>query len=95
MFYLKFKNLFLNLLDCILNSWFQYILGKVFIPLAWVMGVEWKECEDVARLIGLKTIVNEFVAYEQLGKLKIGKKLSVREIMILLFRSPYKLAPCV
>jgi len=41
------------------------------------MGVEWKECEDVARLIGLKTIVNEFVAYEQLGKLKSANRLSV------------------
>jgi pyrimidine nucleoside transport protein len=44
------------------------------------MGVEWKECEDVARLIGVKTIVNEFIAYEQLGKLKLANKLSVRNL---------------
>jgi pyrimidine nucleoside transport protein len=67
-------------------------MGKVFIPLAWVMGVEWKECDDVARLIGLKTIVNEFVAYEQLGKLKFGKKLSVRENLVIFVQSPYKFA---
>ncbi|PNF32372.1 hypothetical protein B7P43_G10102 [Cryptotermes secundus] len=61
---------------------FEYVLSKVFIPLTWVMGVEWKECEDVARLIGIKTIVNEFVAYEQLGKLKLANKLSQRSEMI-------------
>lgn len=67
-------------------------MGKVLIPLAWVIGVEWKECEDVAQLIGVKTAINEFVAYEQLGKLKLDKKLSVRENFILLFRSPYNFA---
>ena len=41
------------------------------------MGVEWEQCEDVAELIGLKTIVNEFVAYEQLGRLKEDGKPSV------------------
>lgn len=54
------------------------------------MGVEWKECEDVARLIGIKTIVNEFVAYQQLGKLKLANKLSVRELLIVLFVSQYE-----
>ena len=34
------------------------------------MGVPWDKCEDVATLIGLKTVVNEFVAYETLGKYK-------------------------
>jgi hypothetical protein len=52
------------------------------------MGVQWQECEAVAKLIGLKTIVNEFVAYEQLGKLKSANKLSVRQILIPLFVYP-------
>lgn len=34
------------------------------------MGVPWDHCEDVATLIGLKTTVNEFVAYKELGKYK-------------------------
>lgn len=59
-------------------------MSKVFIPLAWVMGVEWQECEAVAQLIGLKTIVNEFVAYEQLGKLKSANQISVRQVLIAL-----------
>ncbi|KAG9429346.1 solute carrier family 28 member 3 isoform X1 [Apis mellifera carnica] len=49
---------------------FEFILSKVFIPISWVMGVPWDHCEDVATLIGLKTTVNEFVAYKELGKYK-------------------------
>jgi len=48
------------------------------------MGVEWQECEAVAQLIGLKTIVNEFLAYEQLGKLKSANQISVRQVLIAL-----------
>lgn len=40
------------------------------MPLSWIMGVPWDQCDDVATLIGLKTVVNEFVAYETLGKYK-------------------------
>jgi pyrimidine nucleoside transport protein len=33
------------------------------------MGVDWSECELVAKLVGVKTIVNEFIAYQKLGVL--------------------------
>lgn len=55
----------------------QLILGKVFIPIAWVIGVPIEECEIVAQIIGIKTVVNEFIAFEQLGE-EIAKGLSVR-----------------
>ncbi|XP_069702912.1 uncharacterized transporter YutK-like isoform X2 [Periplaneta americana] len=64
------------------NLTLEFILGKVFIPLSWIMGVEWEQCEEVARLVGIKTIVNEFVAYEQMGKSKAANKLSPRSEMI-------------
>ena len=38
------------------------------MPLAFVMGVEWNDCKIVAELIGLKTILNEFYAYDILGE---------------------------
>ncbi|GFG40537.1 hypothetical protein Cfor_06403, partial [Coptotermes formosanus] len=60
----------------------EFILGKVFIPLAWIMGVKWDECEEVARLVGIKTIVNEFVAYEQFGESKRAGLLSPRSQLI-------------
>lgn len=47
----------------------QMILAKVFMPLSWVMGVPWEHCEDVGMLIGMKTIVNELVAYQRMGEL--------------------------
>jgi pyrimidine nucleoside transport protein len=48
------------------------------MPLSWIMGIPWSECEDVATLIGLKTVVNEFIAYQKLGELKHQSRLSSR-----------------
>lgn len=48
------------------------------MPLSWIMGVPWKECEDVGYLIGIKTVVNEFIAYKELGVYKKQKRLSRR-----------------
>lgn len=47
------------------------------MPLAWIMGVEWSECDEVGELVGLKTIVNEFVAYARLHKMMEQGILSV------------------
>ena len=41
------------------------------------MGIQWDECEEVARLVGIKTVVNEFVAYQQMGESKLAGLLSV------------------
>ncbi|KAL4712134.1 hypothetical protein ACJJTC_010995 [Scirpophaga incertulas] len=60
----------------------EWILGKVFIPLCWVMGVPWNECEHVGALIGLKTVVNEFVAYQRMGEMKKEGLLSARSELI-------------
>ncbi|CAL7933318.1 unnamed protein product [Xylocopa violacea] len=49
---------------------FEFILSRIFMPLSWIMGVPWDQSEDVGTLIGLKTAVNEFVAYEKLGEFK-------------------------
>ena len=48
------------------------------MPLSWMLGVPWDQCEDVATLIGLKTVVNEFVAYKKLGEFKSARKLTPR-----------------
>jgi pyrimidine nucleoside transport protein len=66
-------------------DWLQFIIGKVFIPLAWIMGVKWEECEEVARLVGVKTVVNEFVAYQQMGESKRAGLLSVSMSTMVLF----------
>lgn len=46
----------------------QEILGWLLQPLAWVMGVPWHECQAVGQMLGTKMVLNEFVAYIQLGQ---------------------------
>lgn len=61
----------------------QVIFGWVLSPLAWLMGVPWKDATTVGSLIGIKTAVNEFVAYLQLASdLQAGMHLSPRSIII-------------
>ncbi len=52
------------------NLSFQAILGYSLSPVAWIMGVPWDDCMTVGQLLGEKTILNEFVAYLNLGTLK-------------------------
>ena len=47
----------------------QTLLGWIFAPLAWLMGVAWQDCGAVGQLLGEKTILNEFVAYQNLGEM--------------------------
>ncbi|HIE51941.1 MAG TPA: NupC/NupG family nucleoside CNT transporter [Armatimonadetes bacterium] len=47
----------------------EQIFGWVFAPLAWVMGVPSEDVTTVANLLGIKTVVNEAVAYTELAKL--------------------------
>ena len=48
----------------------ERLLGWILSPLAWIMGVEWKDAGTVGMLLGKKTILNEFVAYMDLVKFK-------------------------
>merc|ERR1712106_383319 len=61
---------------------FDVILGKLFIPLTFVMGIEWDDCEKISRLIGLKTILNEFISYLELGVLIENGEISKRSTVI-------------
>ena len=48
----------------------QYILGLVFSPIAWLLGVPSQDTMLVGQLLGLKTTLNEFYAYSQLPDVK-------------------------
>ncbi len=51
------------------NEWsLALILGYVFWPFAWLMGIESNDCFHAAQLLGLKMAATEFVAYQQLGE---------------------------
>jgi CNT family concentrative nucleoside transporter len=45
----------------------QQILGWVGAPLAWLCGVPWEHAPKVGGLIGLKTVLNEFIAYKAMS----------------------------
>ena len=42
---------------------FQQIIGWLFMPVAWVVGVPWSEAAEAGSFIGQKLVLNEFVAY--------------------------------
>ena len=45
----------------------QYMLGQIFRFFAFAMGVEWADTLRVGSLLGQKTVINEFIAYESLS----------------------------
>jgi CNT family concentrative nucleoside transporter len=49
---------------------FESVLGYLFSPIAWLMGVRWEDAQVVGNLIGKKTILNEFVAYVDFVQIK-------------------------
>jgi CNT family concentrative nucleoside transporter len=60
----------------------QKLAGYVFGPVAWLMGIPWPEAMAAGSLLGIKTIVNEFVAYLQMARLNPGT-LSEKSILVL------------
>ena len=48
----------------------QQIFGWALAPLAWSMGVPWRDAPTIGNLLGTRMVLNEFVAYSQLGPLK-------------------------
>src|SRR5262252_293630 len=48
----------------------EQIFGWIFAPVAWSMGVPWRDAARVGNLLGTRMVLNEFVAYSQLGPLK-------------------------
>lgn len=62
----------------------DYIFGKLFYPLAWVMGVPGSDVETVATLMGQKLTINEFVAFDTLTH-KLAAPLSEKGLIIASF----------
>jgi concentrative nucleoside transporter, CNT family len=55
-------------------SWFPYslqqIFGWVLAPVAWLIGVSWHDAAQIGNLLGTRMVLNEFVAFAQLGTMK-------------------------
>lgn len=62
----------------------QRLLGLVMAPVCWLMGVPWDQAFTAGALMGIKTVLNEFVAYLELAKLPAGA-LDDRSRLIMLY----------
>jgi CNT family concentrative nucleoside transporter len=60
----------------------QWILGILFAPFVLLMGIPWSDAVQVGSLLGIKTVLNEFLAYRDLGALIEAGALSQRSIVI-------------
>jgi len=79
----------LNDLIGVLGGWvghpdlsFEMILGALLAPLAWIMGVPWQDAAQVGALLGVKTVLNEFLAYAELAELIEAGALQQRSAVI-------------
>ncbi len=65
---------------------FTYLLGLLFSPLAWVLGTPASDMLVVGQLLGQKTVLNEFVAYLDMGNLQsAGAFTSNKSVIIALY----------
>ena len=68
-----------------IGSWFglawslEAALAYLFAPLAWVMGIPAEDCLKAGQLLGVKTVANEFIAYQQLGVMIQGDAPQISE----------------
>jgi CNT family concentrative nucleoside transporter len=62
----------------------ERVLGLVMAPVCWLMGIPWAEAPTAGALMGIKTILNEFVAYLKLAALPVDA-LSDRSRLIMLY----------
>jgi CNT family concentrative nucleoside transporter len=88
-------NALLGVLGGALAGWFgvewlrglslAMIFGWVFSPVAWAIGVPWKDAATVGNLLGTRMALNEFVAYKALGDLIRANRLDPRSVTIATF----------
>jgi concentrative nucleoside transporter, CNT family len=57
-----------------LGTSLQQIFGWVLAPVAWLLGVPWRDCPTVGGLLGTRTVLNELIAYGELGKAKVDPR---------------------
>jgi concentrative nucleoside transporter, CNT family len=62
----------------------QRVLGYVMAPVCWLIGIPWSEAATAGALMGIKTVLNEFIAYVELSKLP-PETLDARSRLIMLY----------
>jgi CNT family concentrative nucleoside transporter len=62
----------------------QRVLGLVMAPVCWLMGIPWPQAATAGTLMGIKTVLNEFIAYVELSRLP-SDALDPRARLIMLY----------
>jgi concentrative nucleoside transporter, CNT family len=63
---------------------FQRLLGYLMAPVCWLIGIPWEQAVTAGGLMGMKTVLNEFIAYVELAKLP-AEALDPRSRLIMLY----------
>lgn len=69
----------------ILDITIQSILGYIFMPLAFIIGIPWEDAFNVGSLIGTKIVLTEFIAYIELSQLVLQGALQEKTIFMATF----------
>tara|TARA_B100001741_G_C16177815_1_gene425434 strand:- start:209 stop:607 length:399 start_codon:yes stop_codon:yes gene_type:complete len=70
------------ILESLFNTPLQSIIGVIFQPLAWTMGIPWGEAKIIGILMGEKIILTELIAYSHLSELIKDNVISDRTAII-------------
>jgi CNT family concentrative nucleoside transporter len=60
----------------------QRLLGLVFAPFAWLMGVPWSDCVEIGSVLGTRTVLNEILAFQELAALGDGVEARSKAIAV-------------
>ncbi|MFQ5416535.1 MAG: NupC/NupG family nucleoside CNT transporter [Myxococcota bacterium] len=60
----------------------EHILGALLAPMAWLLGIPWVDAAQIGSLLGVKTVLNEFLAYLDLSELIRSGAIQPRSAMI-------------
>jgi len=77
-------SLFNRMLTGVGSPSLQELLGLVMAPVVWLMGVPWAEAQSAGALMGVKTVLNELLAYLEMSQLPPGT-LSERSTLIITY----------
>ena len=68
-----------------LGTSLQGIVGWAMAPVAYLLGVPWEDCKAIGKLLGTRTVLNELIAFKDLGELKAQHLLIDRSVVIASF----------
>lgn len=71
-----------SLLVWIVGITFTDLLGYLFLPFSYLLGIPWEDALNVGHLLGIKTVLNEFLAYQEMQELVQKGVLSARTVTI-------------